>query len=102
MFILTREERETIVRFDETQARANVYTYNLKLQRLLAKMAAEYPELCRLIAEDGYGGIEYEIEKKYLTVRPRRPRSRSMTNEQREAARARMQQIHQNRSSLIK
>ena len=65
-----REERETIIRFDETDEPVIIYTFNADLKRRLKDFARKYPDLCRKIVEDKeYGGMTYELEKSRLQIR---------------------------------
>jgi len=63
---LTLEERETIITFDETPAKAVIFTYNKTWQQHLEKKLGLKP-----VMNNGYGGREYHIDKN--RIRP--PRS---------------------------
>ena len=65
---LTSEERETIIRFDEAGPLAVVYTYNVAWKNKLAKMASERPDEVCFKEEDGWGGVTYELPKKWLKI----------------------------------
>ena len=66
----SKEERETIIRFDETDDPAVIYTFNADLKRRLNSFAKKHPELCCRTAEDKeYGSMTYEIEKSRLQIR---------------------------------
>lgn len=83
--VLTSEEKETIIRFDQTQTKAIVFTYNLRWQKHLENRVGLKP-----ITDNGYGGKEYEIDKKYIS-KPRAPRTgRKFTEEQRAEAKERL------------
>lgn len=65
-----KEERETIVLFNEAEDTATIYTYNTNLKRRLAKFAASHPDLCRLTVDDiEYGSVTYEIQKSRVSLR---------------------------------
>ena len=65
-----REERETIIRFDETEGPVVIYTFNADLKRRLKAFAKKYPELCIKTEEDTeYGSMTYELEKTRLQIR---------------------------------
>ena len=65
-----REERETIIRCDESNGPVIIYTFNADLKRRLKAFAKKYPELCMKTAEDTeYGSITYELEKTRLQIR---------------------------------
>ena len=74
----SKEERETIIRFDETDDPAVIYTFNADLKRRLKadlkrrlkSFAKNHPELCSMCAEDKeYGSITYELDKSRLQIR---------------------------------
>ncbi len=66
----SKEERETIIRFDETDDPAVIYTFNADLKRRLKSFAKKHPELCNMTAEDKeYSSMTYEIDKSRLQIR---------------------------------
>ena len=65
-----KEERETILLFNEAEDMATIYTFNTDLKRRLAKFAERFPELCRLTIDDTeYGSVTYEIQKSRVSLR---------------------------------
>ena len=65
-----KEERETILRFDEADDTAVIYTFNTDLKRRLAKFADTHPDLCRMTVDDSvYGSVTYEIQKSRISLR---------------------------------
>ena len=72
-----KEERETIIRFDENDIDpAVIYTSNAELKRRLKIFAKKNPELCRKRSEDkSSGSITYELEKTRLSIRLTEPYS---------------------------
>lgn len=66
---LTKYEKETIVLFNEAENIANIYTYNTALKNRLAKFSKENPNCAKLIIEYPCGAVEYEIDKKRLSIR---------------------------------
>lgn len=65
-----KEERETIVLFNEAEDTATVYTFNTDLKRRLAKFADSHPDLCKLTVDDAeYGSVTYEIQKSRVSIR---------------------------------
>ena len=60
-----REERETIIRFDETDEPVIIYTFNADLKRRLKDFARKYPDLCRKTVEDKEYGGTYECNAPY-------------------------------------
>jgi len=72
-----REERETIIRFDESDGSVSIYTFNADLKRRLKAFAKKYPDLCIRTAEDTeYGSMTYELEKTRLQIRFTAPYSK--------------------------
>ena len=72
----SREERETIIHFDETDGPVTIYTFNADLKRRLKAFAKKYPELCRKTIEDtDFGSMTYELEKSRLSIRLTAPYS---------------------------
>jgi hypothetical protein len=78
---LSNEEKESIISFDETNALANIFTYNKRWQRHLEKNLG-----LKVKNDNGYGGREYEIEKKRIPL-PRTPRKLSPDQRARMSAR---------------
>ena len=68
---LPRDERETIITFDEAGPDATVFTYNPAWQRHLEKRLG-----LKATMNNGYGGREYHIGKKRIGM-PRAPRKLS-------------------------
>lgn len=65
-----REERETILLFNEAEDTATIYTFNTDLKRRLAKFADNHPDLCKLTVDDTeYGSVTYEIQKSRVSIR---------------------------------
>ena len=65
-----KEERETIVNFNEADDVATIYTFNSGLKKRLAAFAEKYPDLCRLTIDDAvYGSVTYEIQKSRVSIR---------------------------------
>ena len=68
---LSAEERETIIRFDETTSPASVFTYNRRWQEHIEKRLGIKPEW-----KNSQGGKEYELPKSRIPL-PRAPRKYS-------------------------
>ena len=68
---LSKEEKETIISFDETPADAVVFTYNRAWQRHIEKKLGVKPML-----NNGFGGKEYHISKSRIRM-PLAPRKLS-------------------------
>ena len=65
-----KEERETIVVFNEADDIATIYTFNTGLKKRLAAFADKYPHLCQQTVDDAvYGSVTYEIQKARVSIR---------------------------------
>ena len=65
-----KEERETIVNFNEADDTAVIYTFNSGLKKRLASFAEKYPDLCSVtVDENVYGSVTYEIQKSRISLR---------------------------------
>ena len=69
---LTNMERETIVTFNEAERTANFYTHNPALQAQLQELCRKYPDQVRQTAANAWGGLTFELPKKWLRVKPPR------------------------------
>jgi hypothetical protein len=65
---LTAEEQETIIRFDESQGLASVFTYNRRWQKHLEEKLG-----LKATFKNTKGGREYELPKSRILL-PRAPR----------------------------
>ena len=68
----TNAEKETIINFSEASHTAEVYTHNAALKRQLSELCRTYPEQVRQTAANGWGGLTFELPKKWLRVTPPR------------------------------
>ena len=92
---VTKEERETIVNFNEAEDTAVIYTFNNDLKKRLAAFAKKYPDLCRLESEDKKVGYQsYVIDKARLSIRITAPYSEERKNAARERAKRQSNLIH--------
>ncbi len=66
---MKKSQKETIVSFDESSERVNVFTYNTELKKRLTKFAKKYPKLCCLVDDDGIGGMAFEVDRKRFGFR---------------------------------
>ena len=69
---LSGTERETIVLYNEAEAAASIYTHNTALCKQLSELCVAYPEQVRQTADNGYGGISFELPKKWVRITPPR------------------------------
>lgn len=92
---MTFEEQETVITWDRGTAMMNVYTADPALIRRLKGLQSY-----RLVREHRQGGkvvaCDFEAEKRLLTLRSK-PLARTMTEEQKEAARERMRAYHKSK-----
>ena len=78
---VSTEDRETIIRFDETDGPVVIYTFNADLKKRLKSFAKKHPELCTMSKEDkDFGSMTYEIEKSRLSIRLTAPYSEERRN----------------------
>lgn len=87
---LTKEERETVIIFNEASDMAILDTASLPMMRKMGKLCDEFPDVYKVVKTDGRGA-RYELPKNLITVR--RPRKVEMTEEQRRAAADRLQGV---------
>lgn len=69
---LTKQEQETIIRFDEAEATASVFTFNRALLNKLEKLTTERPDDCKLEREFPSGAVEYTVPKRWVKINPSR------------------------------
>lgn len=69
---LTNLERETIICFNEAEPTAEVFTYNGRMLRDLAKLTKERPDEAQMIRDNGSGGMTYHVPKKWVKIRASR------------------------------
>ena len=69
---LTNVEKETVINFNEAERTASVYTHNEALKRQLLELCQSYPEQVRQTAANAWGGLTFELPKKWLKVSPPR------------------------------
>ena len=66
---MKKSQKETIVSFDESSERVNVFTHNSDLKKRLKAFAKKYPKLCRMVDDDGIGGMAFEVDRKRFGFR---------------------------------
>lgn len=69
---LSNYEKETILLWNEAEKTASVYTHNEALKAQLSGLCGAYPEQVRQTGDNGYGGMTFELPKKWLKVSPPR------------------------------
>ena len=98
----SRLEQETIVNFNEEEAEARVYTFNKSLQTRLQKLTVERPDECQLDPDQrltGNGAAAFIVPKTWIKVRP--PKAVNMTEDQKQALRARMGKLNAAKSASV-
>ena len=69
---LSRIEQETIINFNEAECMASIYTHNAALKDRLLGLCRDHPTQARQTADNGRGGLTFELPKKWLKVMPPR------------------------------
>lgn len=69
---LTNIEKETIINFNEAERTASVFTYNPALKTRLWSLCRDYPAQVRETADNGRGGLTFELPKKWVKLSPPR------------------------------
>ena len=69
---LSNVEKETVINFNEGERVASVYTHNAALIKQLSELCRIHPEQVRQTAANGWGGVTFELPKKWLKVSPPR------------------------------
>ena len=82
---IPKEERETIITYNEAEPVANVYTMNGALIRKLEGLTESRPGEARRVKNHPDGAQEYEVPKKWIKVQS----PRVLTDEQKAAMTAR-------------
>ena len=65
---LSKEERETIIIFNEEDDQAEVFTYNRALASRLQRLSLKHPELCCLVKRNSFGAVSYRIPKRLVHI----------------------------------
>ena len=69
---LTSLERESVFVFNQAERNASIFTYNAALQEQLSTLCAAYPDRVRQTAANDFGGLTFELPKKWLRIVPPR------------------------------
>ncbi len=69
---LSNIEKETIINFNEAERTASVYTHNAALKERLLELCQTHPEQVRQTAANAWGGLTFELPKKWLKIMPPR------------------------------
>ena len=66
---LKKWQKTTEIYFSEAKDPITISTFNTSLKNRLTVFANEYPELCRLVADDEIGCLTFEINKDMQVLR---------------------------------
>ena len=91
-----KNEKTTEIYFDETPAAVVIRTHNSALKKRLLAFAAKFPNLCQLTDDDELGYLSFEIDKDRFSIRLTAP----YTEERRQLARAKMNEINNKEESV--
>ncbi len=69
---LSNIEKETIINFNDAERMASIYTHNAVLKNQLLALCQSHPEQVRQTAVNAWGGLTFELPKKWLRVTPPR------------------------------
>ena len=69
---LSNIERETVINFNEAERTASIYTHNSALKAQLIGLCQSYPDQVRQTAANDWGGLTFELPKKWLRIVPPR------------------------------
>ena len=86
---LSRYEQETVVNYNAEEQTATVYTRDKAVMRKLDRLAADFPDIYKLIRQTDIDKT-YSMPKSYVTYR----KPRKISDEQREQAREQMLKIN--------
>ena len=87
---LTNIEKETLINFNEAEQTASVYTHNEALKRHLLELCRSYPEQVRQTAANAWGGLTFDLPKKWVKITPPRvlsPAQRAVLDKMNQAKR---------------
>ena len=87
---IKKTHKTTEIYFDEAGEWTTVCTYNTSLKNRLLAFSTEYPELCELTDDDGFGGLSFRIQKRCFTYRLVAPYS----EERKATARAKINELN--------
>ena len=65
---LIKGEMETVIRFDELEEMAVIYTCSPVWKRRLQKLVVEHTKIARLESIDGFGGETYLLPKRLVKL----------------------------------
>jgi len=69
---LSNIEKETVINFNDAERKASIYTHNQALKNQLLGLCQSHPEQVRQTAVNSWGGLTFELPKKWLKITPPR------------------------------
>ncbi len=91
---LNKGEMETIINWNMEEPTATLFTYEPRVIRYMEKTLGLKP-----VSENGFGGKDYVFPKK-LAKLPRKPSTRVMSEEQKQASRERLMKARKNKRTV--
>ena len=90
--VLPKEIKETNINYVDVDDVVSVTTFQRKYINKLKALAEKYPEEVRIIAENSDGTAVFSLPKKYVHISFGERSRREMTEDQKDAARERLEQ----------
>lgn len=69
---LSNYEKETIINYSEGDKTASIYTHNEALKIRLIDICRENPVKARQTGDNHYGGLTFELPKRWIKISPPR------------------------------
>ena len=85
----SREEQETIIRFDEADQTAHIYTFNRRLQKRMADLEERFPDEVSRYRQVGQS-VSYMFPKAWVKINP----PRQLSPEEKERLSKQMRNAH--------
>ena len=84
---LTKQEKDTEIFYDQSNAPMQIRTHDLNLIRRLTALSAEYPDVCQLVETDPISGSFFEVlDKNRVSIHVTKPYSAERRRKQSEWA----------------
>lgn len=94
--ILCAEEREVIIRFDDSTKTAQAYSCNKSWRDKLKKLQRENPHDVKVISDNSsWGAYEIEFPKSWIKIKP--PRKSNLTEEEKKSIGDRLAKARQSK-----
>ena len=85
---MKKKEKFTQIYFNEADPVMEIDTHNTNLKHRLTAFTQQYPDLCRIVSDDGDGRMSLEIEKNRCAFRLTAPYSEARKQQLRECGKA--------------